>query len=110
MDLAGFSSVIFVSVFALYGIRMEAAWYPVLLSALFGIIMVVCGYIRHEKKHRGLKRVRLSGEILPRSARLYMLPPAGNLTEEDYQALLMKMEAAYREEKRRMGCVQERYE
>ena len=40
---AGFSSVIFVSVFALYGIRMEAAWYPVLLSALFGIIMVVCG-------------------------------------------------------------------
>ena len=64
---AGFSSVIFVSVFALYGIRMEAAWYPVLLSALFGIIMVVCGYIRHEKKHRGLKRIRLSG----RSSRIF---------------------------------------
>ena len=94
---AGFSSVIFVSVFALYGIRMEAAWYPVLLSALFGIIMVVCGYIRHEKKHRGLERIRLSGEILPDISD--MLPPAGNLTEEDYQALLMKMEAAYREKK-----------
>ena len=32
------SGAVFAGVFALYGIRMEAVWYPLLLSALFGLL------------------------------------------------------------------------
>ena len=34
------SGGIFAGVFALYGIRMEAVWYPLLLSALFGLLFL----------------------------------------------------------------------
>lgn len=92
-----FSSVIFAAVFALYGIRMEAVWYPILLSLLFGIIMLIVGFARQRKKHRELEKIRFAGELLPDISD--MLPPAGSLTEGDYQVLLKKMEAAYRQKK-----------
>lgn len=92
-----FSSVIFAAVFALYGIRMEAVWYPILLSLLFGIIMLIVGFVRQRKKHRELEKIRFAGELLPDISD--MLPPAGSLTEGDYQVLLKKMEAAYRQKK-----------
>ena len=94
---AVFCSVIFAVVFALYGIKMEAVWYPILLSALLGIAMLIMGFVRRGRKHRELERVKLSGEILPDISD--MLPRAGSLTEEDYQTLLLRMEAAYREKK-----------
>ena len=92
---AVFCSVIFAVVFALYGIKMEAGWYPILLSALLGIAMLIMGFVRRGRKHRELERVKLSGEILPDISD--MLPQAGSLTEEDYQTLPLRMEADYRE-------------
>lgn len=91
------SGVVFAVVFALYGIRIEAVWYPILISMLFGVIMLAAGFVRYEKRHRGMERVLLSDGIFPDVTDI--LPKAESLAEEDYQELLAKMEAAFRKKK-----------
>ena len=51
------SGAIFAGVFALYGIRMEAVWYPLLLSALFGLLFLVLGFLKYRRKHIELERL-----------------------------------------------------
>ena len=74
------SGGIFAGVFALYGIRMEAVWYPLLLSALCGLLFVVLGFLRFRRKHMELERLQ------PQEAPCAdYLPRADSLTERDYQ-------------------------
>ena len=51
------SGAVFAAVFALYGIRMEAAWYPILITALFGMIMLAAGFVRYDKRRRNMERI-----------------------------------------------------
>ena len=91
------SGAVFAAVFALYGIRMEAAWYPILITALFGVIMLAAGFVRYDKRHRNMERILSSDGIFPDAADI--LPKAESLEEEDYHELLGKMEAAFRKKK-----------
>lgn len=88
---AAICAVVFTVVFALYGIPLEAVWYPLLLSALFGGLFLVLGFLRFRKKHLELER--LDPKEAPCAE---YLPPAGSLAERDYQALVLREEAASR--------------
>ena len=85
------SGAIFAGVFALYGIRMEAVWYPLLLSALFGLLFLTLGFLKYRRKHMELER--LQPEEAPCAE---YLPRADSLTERDYQVLVFREEAANR--------------
>ena len=51
MDLVYFErGALSYSVLLLYEVELKAAVYPVLLSAVFGILFFVLGYLRREKK------------------------------------------------------------
>ena len=91
------SGAVFAVVFAMYGITLEAVWYPLLISALFGAIMLAAGFARSGKRRRGMEQVLSSEALFPDVTDI--LPRAGSLAEEDYQALIGKMENAYREKK-----------
>lgn len=91
------SGAVFAAVFALYGIRMEAAWYPILITALFGMIMLAAGFVRYDKRRRNMERILSSDGIFPDAADI--LPKAESLEEEDYHELMGKMEAAFRKKK-----------
>ena len=91
------SGAVFAAVFALYGIRMEAAWYPILITALFGVIMLAAGFVRYDKRRRNMERILSSDGIFPDAADI--LPKAESLEEEDYHELLGKMEAVFRKKK-----------
>lgn len=91
------SGAVFAWVFALYGIGLEAVWYPLLISALFGAIMLAAGYARSRKRRRSMEQVLSSETLFPDVTDI--LPGAGSLAEEDYQALIGKMENAYRAKK-----------
>ena len=47
------SGAIFAGVFALYGIRMEAVWYPLLLSALSGLFFLILGFLKIQTEAYG---------------------------------------------------------
>ena len=91
------SGAVFAWVFALYGIGLEAVWYPLLISALLGAIMLAAGYARSRKRRRSMEQVLSSETLFPDVTDI--LPGAGSLAEEDYQALIGKMENAYRAKK-----------
>lgn len=91
------SGAVFAVVFAMYGITLEAVWYPLLISALFGAIMLAAGFAHSRRRRRGMEQV-LSSEALFSDV-TDILPRAGSLAEEDYQALIGKMENAYRAKK-----------
>ena len=91
------SGAVFAVVFAMYGITLEAVWYPLLISALFGAIMLAAGFAHSRRRRRGMEQVLSSEALFPDVTDI--LPRAGSLAEEDYQALIGKMENAYREKK-----------
>ena len=91
------SGAVFAVVFAMYGITLEAVWYPLLISALFGAIMLAAGFAHSRRIRRGMEQVLASEALFPDVTDI--LPRAGSLAEEDYQALIGKMENAYRAKK-----------
>ena len=88
------SGAIFAGVFALYGIRMEAVWYPLLLSALSGLVFLMLGFLRYRRKHMELERLQPGAAPCAE-----YLPRADSLTESDYQALVLREEEANRARK-----------
>ena len=44
-------------IFWMYDLEIGAAVYPLLISAVFGIIFLILGYLRYKKKHEELKRI-----------------------------------------------------
>lgn len=88
------SGIFFVVVFAMYGLDARAAVYPFLISAVFGILFLISGFLRYRKKHEDLKRIGLG--IMPFADGL---PDEAGLLEEDYQKLIVRIEKTYREKK-----------
>ena len=80
--LVGIAAV-FAAVFSLYDLPVEAVGYGAALCVVLGIILFLLGFRRFYTRHRELQRLldRAEEPVLP-------LPPAGDLLEADYQALL----------------------
>lgn len=85
---------IFTFIFYLYRLEIEAVLYAGMLCALIGLVVLFLDYRRYTMKHRQLKRIH--DQML---AGLELLPEAGGLLEEDYQALI---DQRLRYEKREM--------
>lgn len=83
------SAVVFTVVFTLYGIQIEAVWYPLLLSVLFGLFFLMLGFLRFRRKHCELSCLN------PKEASCSeYLPRPDSLTEHDYQELVRREEEA----------------
>lgn len=91
------SFAVFAVVFALYGIGLEAVWYPAAISAVFGVILLITGFVHRERRHKEMELIGSSGSLL--SDITDALPRADSLMEEDYQALLAGIESAFKEKK-----------
>lgn len=87
-------AAVFTVVFALYGIPLQAVGYPLILSALFGCLFLMTGFLKFRKKHLELER--LDPAEVPCAD---YLPRARSLTEQDYQSLVFREEAANRTRK-----------
>ena len=85
--LAGIAAV-FAAVFSLYDLPVEAVGYAAALCLALGAVLFGLGFRRFCARHRELRRLldRAEESVLP-------LPPAGDLLEEDYQALLTAVAA-----------------
>ena len=74
-------------IFFLYGIDMQAVWYPLLICLFFAAVFMMAGYFRMKKRHLELRQIsRYDG------AAEECLPPASSLIEEDYQAIIIRQE------------------
>ena len=85
--LAGIAAV-FAAVFSLYDLPLEAEGYGALLCLVLGAVLFILGFRRFRSRHRELRQLldRAEEPVLP-------LPLAGDLLEEDYQALLTAVAA-----------------
>lgn len=85
--LAGIAAV-FAAVFSLYDLPLEAVGYGALLCLVLGAVLFILGFRRFRARHRELRQLldRAEEPVLP-------LPPAGDLLEADYQALLTAVAA-----------------
>lgn len=81
-------------IFFLYGIDMQAVWYPLLICLFFAAVFMMAGYFRMKKRHLELQQIsRYDG------AAEECLPPASSLIEKDYQAIIIRQEEKGRKEK-----------
>ena len=85
--LAGIAAV-FAAVLSLYDLPVEAVGYAALLCLVLGTVLFLPGFCRFRARHQTLRRLLSQAEepVLP-------LPPAADLLEEDYQALLTAVAA-----------------
>ena len=81
-------AAVFAAVFSLYDLPVEAVGYGAALCLVLGAVLFALGYWRFRSRHRELQR------LLDRAEELVLpLPPAGDLLEADYQALLAAVAA-----------------
>jgi signal transduction histidine kinase len=74
---------IFVAVFSLYSLPLEAIIYALFLSACIAAIFIICDFIKYYKKHNEL--CMLEKQI---STGLEKMPLASSLIETDYQNIM----------------------
>lgn len=79
---------VFAAVFSLYDLPLEAVGYAAVLCLVLGGVLFLLGFWRFRSRHHQLRRLldQAEGPVLP-------LPPAGDLLESDYQALLRAVAA-----------------
>ncbi len=76
-------AAIFVCIFSLYNLPVEAVGYAAVLCLVIGLILFGIGYGRYVHRHRLLHRLQENVEETT-----FQLPPPMSRLEEDYQALL----------------------
>lgn len=74
---------IFLSVFSLYSLPLEAVAYAALLTGIFILIIGIFGFISFYKRHMALKKLKHSIAISG-----FMFPISKDLIEKDYQELI----------------------
>lgn len=77
------SSVIFLLVFSLYSLPLEAVGYAALLTSTFIILMGVIHFVVFYKKHKLLEKLKESTNLSD-----FVFPISKNLIEEDYQQFI----------------------
>ncbi|MGL4336012.1 MAG: sensor histidine kinase [Turicibacter sp.] len=78
--------IIFVCVFALYGIKVEPILYATLLSVWMGLIVLVYDFIRYKRKYQELSILKKQIQI-----NLTDMPLASDLIEKEYQTILLSL-------------------
>jgi signal transduction histidine kinase len=78
--------IIFLTVFALYSIRLEAVGYALVLSILFSLIVTIIDFIRFYNKHIELEYIRNHCETS-----IEGLPTSTNLIDVDYQNIIKNL-------------------
>lgn len=86
--------LIFMAVFAPYGIDMRVIWYPLLLCAVVTVVFFLRGFFREREKHRELMSLREAQDVDRE-----MLPQPETRKEEDYQELVCAVQERLRNEK-----------
>lgn len=81
-------SVIFAVVFWLYHLPLQAVVYPVLLSALFGILFMMVDFRKTKQKHDILVKIRTLT-----AAMIADLPPEEKVEDGDYQAIIRSLQS-----------------
>lgn len=81
-------------IFFLYGIDMQAVWYPLLICLFFAALFMLSGYFHMKKRHLELGQISRYDGVFEEC-----LPPASNLIEEDYQTMIARLEEKNRKEK-----------
>lgn len=76
--------VIFLLVFALYGIPLKAVLYPVVLSIALMTVILIIGIIQEKKRHKLVVDALVRKELVDET----MLPPALTVIEADYRELV----------------------
>lgn len=89
--------MIFAVVFALYGIEMDAVWYPLLLSAVCGVVFLFIGFLRQKNKVEELRRISFEEGVFSDMADV--LPRADSQTEKAYQEILDQIVRSVRRER-----------
>ena len=84
---------IFFLIFALEEINLKAAVYPTVLCLAFGLLFLLCGYLRYKKTRQKLEHL-LQGEGPYEDS----LPVAQDGIESGYQELIRKEEQQQRKE------------
>lgn len=75
---------------------MRAVGYPLLLCSVLSVGFIMAGFLKFLKRHRRISRfLEMCGPVGD------TLPQPENLLEEDYHKILQRVEAEYREERRR---------
>lgn len=86
--LLGLFVLIYAVTFALYRLPLAAVWYPTALAFLVGCVAMTIDYRRVRAKHEELSHL-----IGRTSEAIASLPPAENVTEADYHALVETLRA-----------------
>ena len=76
-------TLIFFSLFFLYGVDLKAVWYPMLLCTVFSLAFFFLGFFRFVKKHEQLESLKNNISILAEK-----MPETRELIEQDYTALI----------------------
>lgn len=87
--------------FTLYGLPLEAVWYPVLLCGVIGMVFSVFDFISFCKRHKTL--VLLMNEI---TVTVDSLPAPVSVIDEDYMELI---QAVHRDKMALAGRMDEKY-
>lgn len=78
--------VIFITVFYLYSLEIEAISYALILSSLVAIIYMIYDFIKYDKKHKHL--INMEKQI---EGNIKNLPSASDLLESDYQNIILEI-------------------
>ncbi|MBU5227233.1 sensor histidine kinase [Clostridium senegalense] len=78
--------MIFIAVFSLYSLELEAIVYSFLLSCTVAVIFIVCDFIKYYRKHNQLYDLKKQITIS-----LEKMPLARNLIEKNYQNILVEL-------------------
>lgn len=78
--------VIFMLVFRLYDLEIEAILYASLLCCLAGILFIVVGFLRELKRHREREMILNNIALMPSR-----LPVADSMAEADYQRMALAL-------------------
>lgn len=83
-------AVIFAFIFYLYNLKLEAVLYAAGLCLLLTIVVLAVYFFSYRKRHEERQRILQNVPLL-----MDRLPEPGNLTEEDYQALLCSLKSLF---------------
>lgn len=77
-------AAIFTVSFALYHLPVKAVLYPAILSALFGVIILIYYFLQEKARLQTLKKLKETLENLSEE----QLPAAKDIVEEEYQSII----------------------
>jgi len=82
--------LVFLLVFSLYRLELEAVLYAVGLCVLITAATLAAGFYVGRRKHERLRRIARNVEIMPEE-----LPDPATVTEADYQEMLFRLKKIY---------------